>query len=502
MNLMKVISIIIGLIVTTNVSAQIWDFEGIRKLPGTINSEFEESIPIFSKDSSKLYFIRSFDERNKGGIYDQDIWVSTRQEDGSYSNCKQLSELNSKYNNGVVGVNKQGTGLYVLDTYEGKKDLVKGIAYTESKGNGWSSPERIEVPGLDIDGDFYGFHISQDDQVMLISYEGPGTLGAEDIYVSVKDGGTWSTPLNLGSTINTSGFEMSPFLSPSMDTLFFSSNGHGGLGDADIFYSVRGNDWTSWSQPVNLGPKINSPKFDACFSYVGNNIYWASNRATEMSDIYTAYFVQPPPLTASAIGTDVTVFEGTDGTIDLTPEGGVGPYTYAWSNGMTVEDPVGVPKGIYTVVVTDSRNQQIVVSVEIKEPTIDLPEVVATDWENFEFMHYFDYNKNKLSVKRGDLKKFVKAVEEQLEAGRPDVTIKIFSSASHVPTKTFGTNEKLTEVRAENMKYDLAEYFEKKYSGKVNIVVVSAVVEGPDYVDDSFDHKKYRPSQFVGLKTE
>ena len=82
------------------------------------------------------------------------------------------------------------------------------------------------------------------------------------------------------------------------------------------------------------------------------------------------------------------------------------------------------------------------------------------------------------------------------------ITINVVSSASHVPTKTFGTNERLAEVRAENMKYDLVAHFEKKYAGKVNVVVLSTLVDGPAYEDDSADKEKYWPFQFVSLKTE
>lgn len=502
---MKYVIILLTFGFSFSSNAQIWDFDEVRKLDGTINSESEESIPIFSKDSSALFFIRSFSDKNKGGYYDQDIWVSYLQEDGSYSDCKQVSSLNTKYNNGVVGLSKNNSGLFVLDTYEGKRDLVKGLAFAPQKGSSFGDPEKVEIPTLDIEGDFYGFHVSDDENVILISYKGPGTHGEEDIYVSLKENGAWTAPVNLGTDINTAGFEMSPFLSPKHDTLFFASNGHGGMGDADIFYAVNNGSWTSWKKPVNLGPKINSPKFDACFSYSDRNIYWASNRDTEMSDIYTARLMQPPPLTASLSSTDVTVFEGKDGTVDLKVEGGVGPYTYAWSNGELIEDLKGIPAGMYTVVITDARNQQIVESIEVREPEpLMVAEVTASDYPNLEFKHYFDYNKNKLNVKRGELKDFIKAIEDQLDKGRQNITLRIYSSASHVPTQMYGTNEKLTQIRAENMKYDLINHFERKkdYRGKVNVSIVSYIVDGPEYTSDPENMDKYRQVQFVGIKTE
>jgi len=492
---------------TFSAISQIWDFDAVQRIPGTINTEKEESIPVFSPDSSMLYFIRSMDESNKGGKFDQDIWVAKRQSDGSYSECSQLSSLNSKYNNGVVGISKSGSVLYLLDTYDGKKDLVKGIASAERKGDSWSTPERINVPTLDIEGDYYGFHVSDDQTVMLISYKGPGTVGDEDLYVSLKSGDSWSAPVNLGSDINTAGFEMSPFLSKNKDTLFFSSNGHGGLGDADIFYAVRKDlsVWTSWKKPVNLGAKINSSKFDACFSYNGNRLYWASNRDGELSDIYTALFVYPPPMELSCEAIAATKHEGSDGSVTTSLKGGAAPYTYSWSNNSTEKDLFNVPKGEYTLTVTDSRGKTISTSCLVDEPApLELPVITATTFKNLEFMNYFNYNKNKLVVDKGDLKKFVKDVEKQLKDGRPSITINVYSSASKVPTKTYETNEKLAQIRAENMKYDLSTYFESKveFRGKVNVVIVSAIVDGPDYVEDFKDLKKYRPYQFVGLKTE
>jgi hypothetical protein len=486
-------------------TAQIWDFDGVRQLPGDVNSPAEESIPIFSKDSSMLFFVRTYDKKNKGGELDQDIWVSYRQSSGEYSGVKNLSALNTKYNNGVVGISSDGEALYLLNTYQGKKDLEKGVAIARKKGNSWGTPERVEIPGLDIDGDFYGFHISEDETVILISYQGPGSLGQEDLYVSLRSGSEWSSPLNLGSVINTSGFEMSPFLSKEKDTLFFSSTGHGGFGDADIFYAVRGSSWTDWSKPVNLGPKINSPKFDACFSHSGNNVYWSSNKEGERSDIYTAYLIFPPPIELSCSAMNATFFQGKNGSITLALSGGAEPFTFQWSNGAVTKNIDGLGKGDYTVVVRDSYGQEAlaICSVDEPAPVVFEPVDVAT-WKNLEFMHYFDYNKNKLSVSRGDLKKFVKEVEQQLKDGRQKLTINVYSSASQVPTKTFETNDKLTQIRAENMKYDITTYFEskKEFAGKVNVVIVSAIVDGPEYTGDAKDISKYKPYQFVGLKTE
>ena len=125
---------------------------------------------------------------------------------------------------------------------------------------------------------------------------GNESLGEEDLYVILKDsaGDGWKPPIHLGSTINTSGFEIAPFLSDDTKTIYFSSNSHKGLGDADIYSSQRlYNSWTVWTKPENLGENINSPQFDAYLTIAKDStIYFASNREEGLSDIYQSKLVK------------------------------------------------------------------------------------------------------------------------------------------------------------------------------------------------------------------
>lgn len=477
-------------------NAQWWNFTDPAALPGTVNGvESEESMPVFSKDSSVLYFVRTFDAENDGGVNDQDVWQSTRQSDGSYSELSRVKNVNNKFHNGAVGISKDGTKMYLLNTYDGKKDLKKGIAVSEGKNGSWGTPDPIEVPGLDIEGEFYGFHMNEKGDVMIISYKGPNTLGEEDLYVSTKSGGVWSAPQHMGSTLNSAGYEISPFLTPSQDTLFFSSNGMGGQGDADIFYSVKQGSWTSWSKPQNLGNRINSPKFDAYFIYTGKSAYWSSNRDRERADIYMIDILTPPPLEVSCTAKNATRYEGTDGSVNLTIKGGSGPFTYEWSNGASSEDLAAVGAGEYSVVVKDNVGQQANTSCSVSEP-----EKPVAIFENYQMKHLYDYNKDKLTVKNGELRDFVEKISKDLENGRQSVTINIYSSASRVPTKTFGTNEKLAQSRADNIKADLEKYF-KDSGSKVTVKIVKVEVAGPEYQEDSASRDKYAPYQFIELKT-
>jgi outer membrane protein OmpA-like peptidoglycan-associated protein len=121
---------------------------------------------------------------------------------------------------------------------------------------------------------------------MLMAVESRFSYGAEDIYVSLKRGGGWSEPINLGRTINTRFQEMTPHLAADNKTLFFASNGHGGKGSRDIFTSTRLDDtWRSWSEPKNLGEAVNSPGVELSYFIPADSEY-AYFTTTRNSDGY------------------------------------------------------------------------------------------------------------------------------------------------------------------------------------------------------------------------
>lgn len=422
-------------------NAQFWDYSTPTKLTGSVNEEVsEEGLPIFSSDSSILYFVRTFEASNAGDEFDQDIWRSYRQEDGSYSKSERVQELNNEFHNAVVGMSNDGNTLFLLNAYQGKKDQMKGISMATKKGNGWSTPSPINIPGLDVNGNFYQFHVNESEDVILISYMGENTLGEEDLYVCTKSGNEWTSPMHMGSVINSSGFELSPFLCPTQDTLFFSSNGFGGEGDADIFYSVKQGGWTSWSKPVNLGNRINSPKFDVHFTYSGKYAHWSSNRDSERSDIYMIEIYTPPVLVLSCVAKDITEFAAQNGSIDAIVEGGVKPFKYAWSNGSITEDLKSLGKGEYVLVVTDAIDQTATTMCFITEPAppenkpIRLPEVryPVNQWELL----------SNETINSPDSLEFV----YQLLKEYPDLILEL---SSHTDSRGADkTNQKLSENRA------------------------------------------------------
>src|SRR5690606_8207377 len=119
------------------------------------------------------------------------------------------------------------------------------------------------------------FSMSSDEQFLVMGLVRKETYGDKDLYVSFRTGeNSYSKPVNLGPVINTAGNEGSPFLAADNKTLYFNSNGHPGYGDMDLFMTTRLDDtWTRWSEPVNLGPDINSPRFDGYISIPASGEY-------------------------------------------------------------------------------------------------------------------------------------------------------------------------------------------------------------------------------------
>jgi hypothetical protein len=259
------------------------------QLNSVINSDDEELAPMLSPDGNTLYFIRAFHEANTGGKFaGTDIWMSRKDEGGQWMKASRIDHVwNNKRSNAVVGINAEENVVYLLNGYNNKG----GIAFSKFLSGQWGQAEFIPIHGINRD-DFVGFYVNPQFDVILISMKGKDTLGEEDLYISLKNSaGSWSEPRNLGPTINTSGFEISPFLSADKKRLFFSSNGHSGFGDADIYYCDRLFDsWETWSVPKNLGDKINSPYFDAYLVINENEVAFVSNKENKRSaDIYTTH---------------------------------------------------------------------------------------------------------------------------------------------------------------------------------------------------------------------
>ena len=255
----------------------------VTKMSSQINSEAEELYPLFNIKTKTLYFSRAFHPNNEGGQYaGTDIWAIDLTDTSNRPFKQPFKNINDRNNNFVIGINAEEDILYVNESQAAEK----GFNFVKKITDKWTKPERVAIQGLPIEG-YRGIYVSPDNEVIILSMVESDT-GSEDLYYSIKDAkGRWQQPQSLGTSINTKGREISPFLSSDKKFLYFASNGHPGQGDMDIFVAERLYDnWKVWSKPVNLGNKINSPAFDAYYAAYDTMAFFSSNRDGGLSEIY------------------------------------------------------------------------------------------------------------------------------------------------------------------------------------------------------------------------
>lgn len=219
-----------------------------------------------------------------GGGY-HDLWVSTfKKRRGRITINKPVllkGTANTKYNDGTPTLNSKGSIMYYTQC-GGADGKVKTCQIFQSNRKGrdnWDDP--IMLPFCDTSYTYGHPSLSPDGRTLYFSSNMPGGFGGKDIWMVkfVKRGKTWTDPINLGPAINTKDDEMYPSISPDGTTLFFSSNGHVGMGGLDMFKSTGTGD--EWSEPENLKYPLNSgaDDFSLVYKYKDNTSgYFTSNR--------------------------------------------------------------------------------------------------------------------------------------------------------------------------------------------------------------------------------
>ncbi len=262
-----------------------------------VNSKFIDYGSFFRNDT--LYF--SSARNNRSSIGRIDAWNNDRFLDvyttvldrnkGKYSKPKRLKgKVNTKYHESSIAITKDGKTMYFTSSNSSflekpsKKALTHLKIYRATKVNGkW---ENIE--DLTINGDNYSTAhpvLSPDEKTLFYVSNMPGSIGKTDIYsVSIYNEGELGKPKNLGPKINTKGRESFPFITADYE-LYFSSDGHFGLGGYDVFYFDL---IAKQQQLINVGKPVNSANDD--FAFAIDNItkkgYVSSNRAG-IDNIYT-----------------------------------------------------------------------------------------------------------------------------------------------------------------------------------------------------------------------
>ncbi len=262
-----------------------------QKLPDHVNEGHNHYLMRFSPDGERIIYSTRTKEIDHGHhkVTHQDIWEVEKDISGNWkSPVKDQNIYNLELENQFVGINEMENRIY-LQAHD-DKGYYEGINMRRFVNGRWSDPIKVDVPEMRKPPHYLQVYINETEDVMIFSMHLKHDVGKLDLYVCEKQPlGGWGELINLGTKINTRGNEFSPWLSPDKRTLFFSSDGRYGMGNADIFKVTRlDNSWEHWSEPENLGNQVNSPGNDAGFCINSKNeVIFIRNSNSDSSAIYT-----------------------------------------------------------------------------------------------------------------------------------------------------------------------------------------------------------------------
>ncbi|MDT8886879.1 OmpA family protein [Aquirufa sp. LEPPI-3A] len=264
-----------------------------ENLGTAINSKFNEICPVVSPDGKKLYFTRWKHPDNLGANKNQDIWVANLNDKQQWDKASLFpSPINNDENNAVCGISPNGKTMLLNNVYGKDGQMEKGVSLSFLLRTGeWSFPKPIRIQNFKNKSEYSEYTLAPNGKVLLMTTETKDSYGGKDIYVSfLKADDTWTEPKNIGSSVNTGESESTPFIAPDGQTMYFSSSGHVGYGNNDIFLTRRLDDsWLNWSVPENVGPVVNTNQWDGYFtvSAKGDFAYFSSvENSMGAEDIY------------------------------------------------------------------------------------------------------------------------------------------------------------------------------------------------------------------------
>jgi len=278
-----------------------------KKISSNVNtSNMAELNPQITGDGQALFFTRKYPDGNNDT--DDKAMVALMGKDGNWEKAVILpSPINrSGGSTSTVSPGIDGSRIYINGMRGAQSDKY-GISMSMIEGGKFTYPESIEIKKWSNIADSRTRKLSNDEQVLICSLNDGESNGQLDLYVSFRQKKLLRTiytePVNLGPIVNTGADENFGFLAADNRTLYFSSAGHHGYGSSDIFVTKRLDEtWKNWSEPVNMGPVINSVSWDGYFSIdaEGKTGFIAGTRdGQEKSDLYQVPLfteTQPDPV--------------------------------------------------------------------------------------------------------------------------------------------------------------------------------------------------------------
>lgn len=216
-----------------------------------INSANYEYLPTITADGETLLFTTRLG-RN------EDFFIAKKKE-GIWQKAVNLgAPINTTDNEGAETISSNGK--YFIYTACNRPNGVGScdLVFSEFKDNKWTEPQNLGASVNSKDWDSQPT-LSSDGKLLIFSSSRAGSVGGRNLWQAIRlDNGKWSQATEI-KELNTDYDEISPFLHQDGTTLYFASNGHPGFGDNDLFIVKKKEDGT-WGTPVNMGSPINSDK--------------------------------------------------------------------------------------------------------------------------------------------------------------------------------------------------------------------------------------------------
>ncbi|SHH10398.1 OmpA family protein [Flagellimonas flava] len=386
-----------------------------KKFKGEINSKFHESSMVFStdyKNDTIIYFTRNSYFKNKESFY-------TKKED---KNIEKLNNLK----------------IFKAEKVDGEWKVTRNL---KTNADHYSTGHPT---------------VNSTRTLLYFASDRPGGYGGTDIYYcKIHPRGGVGMPINAGPIVNTPGNEMFPYIN-NEGQLFFSSDGHVGFGQLDVFATVSDENGEI-KEVVNLGKPLNSEKDDFGYYAMDNGVdgYVSSNRKGGKGgdDIYKFRFI--PSLTLEGMVTDA---------INLQPLDEVTISLFDQKSGELVHRTVTDEQGRYEMEVNRGQNymieavrkthphkhvyfstqtvkrvtRSVVQNIEL-EPILDVK--VLADLNKI----YFDFNKSDI---RPDAARELDKVVKLMTNTYPEMIIRLESHTDPVGSHAY--NDKLSERRAKS----------------------------------------------------
>lgn len=282
-------------------ASQLFPYEPINLGPG-VNTNQLEYFPSISADGRTLVFTH---RKLEGPKLDEDFWFSRRDSSGAEWSQAQIlpGRLNTRGNEGAQSINAFGDVIFfaACDRPDGRGSCDIYASFLEKDGQ-WSKALNL---GPAINTGLWESQpsISPDGRTLYFVRGRSGDDSKMDIYQSEYKEGRWTKAIKVPGLVNTPVQETSPYIHFDNEHLYFSSNGHPGMGDLDFFVSKKQADGT-WGEPLNLGKPINTPfqEFSLIVAPDGRTGFFSSDALEDgygKLDLYQ--FELPPPARALPI---------------------------------------------------------------------------------------------------------------------------------------------------------------------------------------------------------